>query len=108
MLNTVIVVCVWLFLSYWIYVGAREYSQERLWRTWEERFAHHCLAAILPATVGLAFGYESSADIFKITVHLKPFLVAFLVFFIPAAVGLKRGQQLAEQVEKRRGVMNAP
>ena len=102
-----IVACVWLFCSCWIYAGAREYGKGKLWRTWEERFAHHCLAAILPTIWGLGAGFESSADVFTVTVHLKPFSVAFLSFYIPAAIGLQRGQHLAEKIEKRRGDLGA-
>ena len=96
-----------LFFAYWIYVGGREWGKEKLWRSWEERFAHQSLAALISGAIAFIYAFaggnseEDLAPAYKpsLDIRLKYFFIVFLYFFLSILIGQLRGQKHAARIE---------
>jgi hypothetical protein len=107
MFDTLITIGIGLFFAYWIYVGGREWGKEKLWRSWEQRFAHQSLAALICGVIAFIYAFasgnneEDSAPAYEppLESRLKYFFIVFLFFFLPMLIGQLRGQKLAARVE---------
>jgi len=111
MFSTLTTIGIGLFFAYWIYVGGREWGKEKLWRSWEQRFAHQSLAALISGAIAFIYAFASGNNEEELgpayeplsETRLKNFFIVFLFFFLPMLIGQFRGQQLAARIEALKG-----